>query len=317
VSKDFESIQRLEAESGSVSSELLSEAKSIFKDSPIPAKPPATESNGTSSRTAGPTVAPSAVPNAVSNAGTHVGHDVRRVLPVRLSSASPLLPFTAEELNHTRAGEQYRIIRTKIVQHPRSPRVMAVSSVDSGDGKTVTSVNVAAALALKNDTKVLLIDCDLRRGRIAELVGFPETPGLTDVLTGAAIGDAIVQTQQFPNLHILPGGARLANPTELLDSPQWHALCQQLRKQFDYVILDTPPIGALADYDLIQASADGILLVVRPDYTNRTRCLNAINSVSADRLIGVILNCVEDWFLSRSSSHYGYYGYSSDNKKGK
>jgi capsular exopolysaccharide synthesis family protein len=296
VSKVFESIRRLEAESDSVSSDLLSEAKSIFKDTNIPVKPVSAESNGRSAHTA--------------------SHDApHRVLPVRISAASPLMPFTPDDLSHARAGEQYRIIRTKIVQHPRSPRMMAVSSVDSGDGKTVTSVNVAAALALKNQTNVLLVDCDLRRGRIANLLGFPDTPGLTDLLSGSvSSGESIIQAQQFPNLHILPGGTRLANPTELLDSPQWRALCLQLRKQFDYVILDTPPIGSLADYDLIQAVADGILLVARPDYTNRTRCLNALNSISADRLIGVILNCVEDWFLSKSSSHYGYYGYSSDKK---
>jgi capsular exopolysaccharide synthesis family protein len=295
VSKVFESIRRLEAESDSVSSDLLSEAKSIFRDGAIPAKPVAVESNGKSS---------------------HVTDVPHRVLPVRISADSPLMPFTPNDLGHARAGEQYRIIRTKIVQHPRSPRALAVSSVDSGDGKTATSVNVASALALKNQTNVVLVDCDLRRGRIAELLGFPETPGLTDLLSGSVtMGEAIIQAQQFPNLHILPGGTRLANPTELLDSPQWRNLIQQLRKQFDYVVLDTPPIGSLADYDLIQAASDGILLVARPDYTNRTRCLNALNSIPQDRLIGVILKCVEDWFLSKSSSHYGYYGYSTDRKK--
>jgi capsular exopolysaccharide synthesis family protein len=297
VSKVFESIRRLEAESDSVASDLLSEAKSIFRDGSMPVKPAAVESNGRSA---------------------HVVQETPyRVLPVRISADSPLMPFTPDDQSHARAGEQYRIIRTKIVQHPRSPRAMVVSSVDPGDGKTVTSVNVAASLALKNQTNVVLVDCDLRRGHIAELLGFPDTPGLTDLLSGAVTsGEAIIQAQQFPNLHILPGGTRLANPTELLDSPQWRTLCQQLRKQFDYVILDTPPIGSLADYDLIHAVSDGVLLVARPDYTNRTRCLNALNSIPQERLLGVILNCVEDWFLSKSSSHYGYYGY-SDNKKAK
>lgn len=294
MSKVFESIRRLESESDQVSSDLLSEAKAIFRDT-VAVRPTVPESNGTSV------------------------HEIQsRVLPVRVSADAPLMPFTPDEDSHARAGEQYRIIRTKIVQHPRSPRVMAISSVDPGDGKTVTSINVAASLALKNETSVLLVDCDLRRGHIADLVGFPDSPGLTDVLTGSASPDqAIVRAQQFPNLHILPGGTRLANPTELLDSPQWRTLCQQFRKQFDYVILDTPPIGSLADYDLIQAAADGILLVARPDYTNRTRCLNALRNIPADRLIGVILNCVEDWFLAKNSSHYGYYAYSPAPKKNK
>jgi capsular exopolysaccharide synthesis family protein len=294
VSKVFESIRRLESEADPVASDFLSEAKAIFRDA-VTVRPTPVESNGATA------------------------HEIpSRMLPVRLSADAPLMPFTPDEDTHARAGEQYRIIRTKIVQHPRSPRMMAISSVDPGDGKTVTSINVAASLALKSETNVLLVDCDLRRGHIADLVGFPETPGLTDVLTGSASpSQAIVRAQQFPNLHILPGGTRLANPSELLDSPQWRSLCQQFRKQFDYVILDTPPIGSLADYDLIQAVSDGILLVARPDYTNRTRCLNALHSIPADRLIGVILNCVEDWFLAKSSSHYGYYAYSQSPKKNK
>jgi receptor protein-tyrosine kinase len=188
---------------------------------------------------------------------------------------------------------------------------MVVSSADSGDGKTVSAINVAAALALKNEVNVLLVDGDLRRGQIAALLGVPDTPGLTDVLVGTCSPEeVIVQAQQFPNLHILPAGARLSNPTELLDSPRWRALAQQLRSRFDYVILDTPPIGSVADYDLIETVSDGVLMVARPDFTNRSRCLKALSSIREHRLIGVILNCVEDWFLSRNSSYYSY-GHSS------
>jgi protein-tyrosine kinase len=226
-----------------------------------------------------------------------------RVVPVRISSESPLLPF---DQDRAKVGEQYRIIRTKIVHHPMSHRVIAVCSVGAGDGKTVTSINVAAALALKSDTTVLLVEGDLRRGSIASLLGTPATPGLTDVLTGASsLSEAIIQTQQIPNLSILIGGTRLASPGEVLDSPRWQELVQHFRKLYDYVIVDTPPLGLVADCDLIQAVSDGIILVARVDHSARSRCKDALAKIPPERLIGVVLNCVDGSFLRRDQDYYG------------
>jgi capsular exopolysaccharide synthesis family protein len=301
MSKVFDAFRRLEQESGGLPADFDLETQLVFQQqvSTPEAPPPSAEIH----------TATTERPHSANGHATSSTFGIR-VLPIRLSADSPLIPF---EKGQASAGEQYRIIRTKIVQHPISPRVMAVSSADPGDGKTVSSINAAAALALKSEVNVLLADADLRRGQIANLLGLPQAPGLTEVLMGTcSLEQAVIQVEQYPNLYVLTTGNRLANPTELLDSPQWRALAKEFRKQFDYSILDTPPIGRVADYDLIQAVSDGVLLVARPDYTNRSRCLNALETIPPGKLIGVILNCVEDWFLGKSSSYYSYIPASKD-----
>ena len=230
-----------------------------------------------------------------------------RTLSLHVAARSPLLPF---ENGQWRPSEQYRILRTKISHHPTQPRVIVVSSPASGDGKSVTVINTAGVLALKSEEQVLLLDADLRKSEIHVQLGLPQSPGLTDVLTGASpLDEALVHTQEFPNLYVMTAGTRPANPVELLDSTQWRALSARLRDMFRYVIVDSPPVGAVADYDLIQAVCDGVILVLRPDYTNRRLCQKALEVVPKSKLLGVVLNCVPDWSPAR---HVGadYYYYS-------
>jgi capsular exopolysaccharide synthesis family protein len=227
-----------------------------------------------------------------------------RTARLRVSALSPIFPF--EHDNHA-AGEQYRIIRTKILHHPRQPRVVVVSSGSSGDGKTITSINVAASLALKKDLKIALIDGDMRRPQISNLLGLDGTPGLGEVLGGTAtFAESAICPEQFPNLCILPAGSPQHAQAELLDSERWHTLLAFLRKQFDYIIIDAPPIATVTDYELLQIVSDGVLLVARPDHSNRNTCLKALKTVPKEKFLGVVLNCVEDWFLSRSHT-YAYY----------
>jgi Mrp family chromosome partitioning ATPase len=106
------------------------------------------------------------------------------------------------------------------------------------------------------------------------------------------------------------GDAAGRSPAELLDSERWRACADSLRKMFSYVIIDSPPVASVADYELLQVVADGVLLVVRPDHTKKNAWTRAIQLVSQKKLIGVILNCAEDWFVWNalhydSSSYYG------------
>jgi capsular exopolysaccharide synthesis family protein len=179
------------------------------------------------------------------------------------------------------------------------------------DGKSVTSVNIAGSLALKDQTTVLLVDADMRRSRLAETLGVSSPSGLSEVLLGqAALEDAVVRLDPFPNLYFLASGERSENPAELLDSSRWRALVALLRKEFGFVIIDAPPIGLVADFDLVQVIADGTILVVQPDHTNRALCYKALEAIPAEKLIGVLINCVEDWFLTRPLGHH--YGYDYD-----
>lgn len=223
---------------------------------------------------------------------------------LHISAVSPVFPF--EDL-HSQAAEQYRIIRTKIMHHPMQPHSIVVSSGTSGDGKTVTAINLAAVLALKQDFQILLIDADLRRRDISRVLGLPEKPGLANVLKGECqLDDALLQLEQFPNLWILPAGLTDRNAAELLASPRWREVVLETKHRFSYTIVDATPMAAVADFELVQVACDGVILVVRPDHTDRKTCMKALQTVPKEKLIGTVLNCVEDWFLYKAQS-YGYY----------
>jgi capsular exopolysaccharide synthesis family protein len=220
------------------------------------------------------------------------------VMPMRLSGSAPLLPFDA---THRQAAEQYRIVRTRILQHPKQPRVVVVSSPAAGDGKSVTAVNVAGAVALKGQGRVLLVDADFRRSGLGEKLGISASAGLSDVLAGhCSLQSALVRVEQFPNLYVLFAGRPAANPAELLDASRWLAACDEFRQHFSHVIIDSPPIGIVADYDLIQAGCDGVILVFRPDRTDRQAAFRALEAVPKEKCLGVVMNCVPRWFLSKS-----------------
>jgi capsular exopolysaccharide synthesis family protein len=231
-----------------------------------------------------------------------------RTLPLLIAERAPLMPF---EEDHWRAVEQYRIIRTKVIHHPKQPRMILISSAGAGDGKSVTAANLAGALALKMDSTVLLMDGDFRRSTLCSELGLPETPGLSEVLgMGLALEQALIRSEQFPNLYVLPAGKVVENPTELIDSAQWTSLCTRLRERFRYIIVDSPPIGAVADYDLLQAACDGVIMVLRPDHTNRQSCLKALEILGKEKLLGVVMNCVHGWFLGHSyGAGYSYKRY--------
>jgi capsular exopolysaccharide synthesis family protein len=227
-----------------------------------------------------------------------------RILPLSIRGAAPIFPYDATSKE---ASEHYRILRTKIIQHPKKPRTIILSSASPGDGKTVTAINLAAALSLKSLT--LLVDGDFRRPSIARELGLPETPGLAEVLEGVALADeAMIRLQQYPNLYVIPAGKSRFNPAELLDSARWGAFCAAARETFEYIIIDSPPVAAVADYDLLQAAVDGILLVAQPDHTKRKLLLGALELVAKDKLLGVALNALRPWiFAPKHPNQYGYY----------
>ena len=244
------------------------------------------------------------------------GHFPRRV-SLTVPSSAPLLPF---EDPRARAAEQYRIARTRISHHPNRPQLVVVSSASPGDGKSLTAINLAGALALKNDAYTLLLDADFRRSTLPSLLGLPASPGLAEITAGqCGFEDAVVQAEQYPNLHILVSGhLGNENPSELLDSTRWHSLLQALRAKYRYIIIDSPPVGAVADFDLIQMAADATLLVVRPDHTKRSACLKAIETIPKSKFLGVILNCAQNWVFFNEYKHgYDYKYYEATPSNGK
>lgn len=217
---------------------------------------------------------------------------------LRIGPRAPLFPFDGSD---RRAAEQYRIARTKITQHPKQPSMLVVSSACLGDGKTVTAINLAAALALQTEGDVLLADADFRCSSVHEQLWLAPAPGLAELLEGrAGLEQVLIRAEQLPNLFVLQAGDPASNPSELLDSPRWRNLADQLRGYFRYIVVDSPPVATVADYELIQAACDGTVLVLRPDHTRRSRAAEALETIPKDKLIGVVMNWVPKWFLDRA-----------------
>jgi capsular exopolysaccharide synthesis family protein len=230
-----------------------------------------------------------------------------RVDHLRLSATVPAVPFDGSA---SRASEQYRLIRTRILHDERNPRLLLISSPTPGDGKSLTAINLAVALALRSDNTVLLLDGDLRRPTIAPMLGLENTPGLGAVLEGTAdLQDAVVGIAEVPGLYVLPTGRTQVNPTELLDSERWRNICVTLRQSFSYVVMDSPPISSVADYELLEQVSDGVVIVVRPDHTKRSMAFKVLESVPREKQLGLIVNCATDWLLFRPPHPYYYSEY--------
>jgi capsular exopolysaccharide synthesis family protein len=287
MSKIFEALKREQGEVPEIAMDRLLEGQTADEQRPA----------------AAPFVKPVPTPREKA-AAVEVPSGVRTA-PLHVMPTAPILPFDG---SHSWAGEEYRLLRTKIIQHPKQPQMMVVTSAGPSDGKSVTAINVAGAMALKSEARVLLVDGDFRRSTVARQLGIEGTPGLTDILSGGcSLGEAVVRAQQIQNLYILPSGKTSTKPTELLDSSRLAEFCASCRAQFRYIVVDSSPVGLVADYDLIQAACDGVIMVIRPDHTNRQRCLEALSVIPKDKLIGVVMNCATDWILDPHRRSHRYY----------
>lgn len=251
-------------------------------------------------------ITPVEAPSALVTNRTDSERDYR-VVPLRIPADVPVLPFDGTD---NKVAEQYRMLRTNLLQHPAKPRLVAITSATSGDGKTLTAINLAATLALKGDLRVLIVDADMRRASIAEAMGIDARPGLGQVLRGeCSLRDAIVQVEQIPSLYVLPTLREASNSAELLDSVRCREVFAELLEQFSYVIVDTTPVAAVADFKLVHQLCQGTLMVVRPDLTKRAAFLNALQVEIKDKLLGVVLNAYSDWFMWQTQGDYSnYYG---------
>jgi len=173
----------------------------------------------------------------------------------------------------------------------------------AGDGRTTTALNLATALSVQEGVPVLFVDCDFRHSAASRYLGLKQTPGLSEVLRQeATLAGALVRVKEFPNLCILSPGEALYNPAELLSTAQWNSLTEVLRSEFRFVIIDGPPVGSVAEYELLQLTSDGVIVVVRQDRTNRRLCRRALAAVPEQMRLGVILNCVEEWSFWKTRS---------------
>jgi capsular exopolysaccharide synthesis family protein len=211
-------------------------------------------------------------------------------------------------------AEAYRSVRTALFfsAHAKGYKVIQVTSPKKGDGKTTLAGNLAFSIA-QSGKKVLLVDADLRNPCVGRVFRLPSTVGLTSVLAGGVDPASVIQPSLLPELSILPCGPLPDNPAELLTSSRLQELFDSLRQQYDFVLVDTPPLLTITDPCVVAARVDGVLLTLRLSLTDPSHAQQAREILSSLRanVLGVVING-----MSNHSHSYGYssYGYRADQR---
>ena len=215
------------------------------------------------------------------------------------------------------AAEAYKLLRTKLqfsFAGDNDCRVIGLSSALSGEGKSLTAVNLAYTLS-QLDKKVILVDCDMRRPTLAEKLGILKKPGLSSYLTGQIGLQELVQPCNLKDhewaFHVISAGQNPPNPVELLSSERMSKAVRLMRKEYDYVILDLPPVGEVTDAMAVAKETDGILLVARQNYCDRIVLAEAVRQFEfiSSKILGVVFNCTSEHVGNYRKGYYKrYYG---------
>ena len=240
-------------------------------------------------------------------AGGFVTYEVSpaRVEPHLIAVSQPRSAYT----------EQYRSLRTKILQAGErgEMRAFVVTSAGVAEGKTLTALNLAWLLAQTEGVRALIIDSDLRRPCATDYLGLEARPGLSEVLGGEMrLEDAIMRLEPS-GLHLLPGGRPRDDVAELLSGPSYSRILSEVRRMFDYIIIDAPPLGIFTDANVLMSRADAGLLVVRAGKTRYSTVDKLLEQMPRERLLGIVLNRTEE--QPDSTSYYYQHRYYNREKR--
>ena len=205
--------------------------------------------------------------------------------------------------------EQFRSLasklhRAQLEQHLKS---VIVTSATPGDGKSYVSVNLALTLSDSYRRRVLLIDADLRRPTLHLLFRIRNTRGLSDALT-AKTDEKLATVQISETLTLLPAGRPEANPLGGLSSGRMKRIVADAASMYDWVIVDSPPVGVLADAQLVSETVDAVLLVVRAGVTRFQDLEAAADAMGHERILGIVLNAVDPADIRGHGYYHHYYG---------
>ncbi|MCB1208582.1 MAG: polysaccharide biosynthesis tyrosine autokinase [Verrucomicrobiales bacterium] len=208
--------------------------------------------------------------------------------------------------------ENFRLIRSHIVLHPSKQgkaQVVMVTSARPSEGKTSQAANLAWAFHSMG-SRTLLIDCDLRRGRVHHFTDVSNEGGMTRLLLGQLSLTEAIQKTPAPQLDIIPRGPIITGTTELLCQSVFDELIEKLRGEYDQIVLDTPPVLGLSETATLQRVVDGVVVVVRAEITSRKDVTDAVGTLrrAGAHFFGMVLN---DLDLSKVSNYYNYYYYSA------
>lgn len=218
--------------------------------------------------------------------------------------------------------EAYKTLRTNVsfsLADVDGSKVIAVSSSAQSEGKSITAANLALSFAQAGQ-RVILIDCDLRKPKVARLLDISAENGLVNVLMDVNLLEKSICPYEDTTLDVLLCGAIPPNPSELLGSVRMKELIMFLREQYDYVVLDTPPINVVTDAVVLRSVVDGYLFVVRANQSERGEILHALDQLdyAQAKVLGFVLNGValESTSYGYSKKRYRRYGYGRYKKYG-
>lgn len=213
------------------------------------------------------------------------------------------------------ASEAYKLLRTKLqfsFAKENNCRVIGLSSALSGEGKSLTAVNLSFVLSQLNK-RVLLIDCDMRRPTLAEKLNIQKMPGLSNYLTVQSGLEELIQNCGIKGnedaFHVITAGQNPPNPIELLSSERMTKALEILRKVYDYVILDLPPVCEVSDAMAVANETDGMLVVVRQNYCDRIALAEFVRQFDFidAKVLGVVFNCANEHGTGYGKGYYKRY----------
>ena len=204
-------------------------------------------------------------------------------------------------------AEKFRRLKTMIVNHADPMQVVVVSSPLPGDGKSLVAMNLALSFAADLDGEILIIDADLRRPSVEDWIEPAPKLGLSEILTDKTSLEHCLISLDNSRLRVLPAGAPMREPLELLTSPQAQDLMRELRQRFKFIIVDTPPIVPFADADAIGKMCDGLLMVIRSEQTTRSLYKQALTSIRSMPVFATILNDSAPNLADRERQYSKYY----------
>ena len=202
-------------------------------------------------------------------------------------------------------AESFRALRTALLLSTtgQAPKFILMTSATPSEGKTTLATNLACIMA-QGDARVLLIDADLRRPALHQIFRVPNAAGLNEGLK--AKGDGRLSVLKISDtLTLLPAGRPEPDPMSGLTSARMANIIEEAATRFDWVLVDTPPIGLLADANLLSVMTDGALLVIRANQTPHASVLKAVQALGRERILGVVLNGTES--LGREAEYSQYY----------
>ncbi len=240
-----------------------------------------------------------------------------------LLSGVDVLPFTPHpeallvNLKKPREapGEEFRTLRTRLnhLQGSQGLHSLVVTSASPAEGKSFTAVNLAISQAQLSDKRVVLADFDFRRPSVDKTLQLAPSPGITDYLRGEIPLNKAIRKLEEANLYVMTAGQAVPNPLELLNLRECRMLLETLRQNFDWVIIDSPPLLFAADGNLLSTLCDGTILVVRIGTTTYETVSRAIQSLCENNVLGIVVNGARRGELySKYSYYHDYYGPASD-----